>query len=124
VGLKERLALLREDRRQRADELAALDEIIQVLERRVGESKPAARANVRRLAWEVLKAHGRPLTTSEIADAVLLRGYRTKAKNFANAVYMRLSESPEWFKKVGDGWAARGEMPPDRGERSKLKRSE
>jgi hypothetical protein len=108
------LRTLRAERDERSKELAALDDMIAALEKHVAESAPEndrPKQHAARMAWEILKKNG-PLSSNQIADLMLQRGYRTDARRFAGVVYQRMWSAPAWFKRQGKLWVARGNTPP------------
>jgi hypothetical protein len=59
--------------------------------------------------WEaaeiVLREAGHPMRPSELARAILLRGYQTKtSETFQSSVTTGLSRHPEIFRKNESGW--------------------
>lgn len=107
--------MLKAERNQKAQELAALDQAIALLEGNAmlvadrGAVLPSQRADFEGLgitdaAKRLVKELGRPLTTREISDGLLDRGMKTKSKNFTATVYATLTNSKQFKRTKDERW--------------------
>lgn len=68
-------------------------------------SKEYAGMGASEAAREFIKAVGKPMTTREMVDGMIERGWRTRSKNTTATLHATLANSKEWKRNTSGEWA-------------------